>query len=211
MSEISLALLDKNRRSIFNKLAVFNKFGYLAGGTALALQLNHRKSFDFDIFVTKPITNTLRKQIRLVFGNQNLSVNTPDQLTFASLPETEITFLYYWYEPIQPLIQTQSISLASLEDIAADKAHTLGHRATWRDYVDLFWLMKYTNMTIVSIIKAAEKKFSGDFVNAQFIEQLGYFDDVIVMPIDYLKDTYNPKEIKQYLTDASVAYLKTIL
>lgn len=211
MSEISLELLDKNRRSIFNKLAEFNTLGYLAGGTALALQLHHRKSFDFDIFVPKPITNSLRRRVQQIFGNNSKSVNTADQLTFAPILESEITFLHYWFKPIRPLITTQSISLASIEDIAADKAHTLGHRATWRDYVDLFWLIKHAGLTVASIVDLAEKKFSGDFVNAQFVEQLGYFDDVNVMPIDYLKDTYDPKEIKQYLTDASVAYLKTIL
>ena len=51
MSEIHLELFDTNRQNVFVQLSEFKTFGYLAGGTALALQINHRKSFDFDIFI----------------------------------------------------------------------------------------------------------------------------------------------------------------
>ena len=42
---------------IFEKLVKFKKPGYLAGGTALALQLGHRVSYDFDIFCGKEVSN----------------------------------------------------------------------------------------------------------------------------------------------------------
>lgn len=48
MSSIHLEILDKDRQKVFKKLRVFKQKAILGGGTALALQLNHRVSFDFD-------------------------------------------------------------------------------------------------------------------------------------------------------------------
>ncbi|MEK7472948.1 MAG: nucleotidyl transferase AbiEii/AbiGii toxin family protein [Patescibacteria group bacterium] len=48
------SILDKNQKDILPKLSFLSKDGfYLAGGTALALQIGHRTSVDFDFFVKK--------------------------------------------------------------------------------------------------------------------------------------------------------------
>ena len=49
--ELHLEILDKKYLSILPKLNFLKreKF-YLAGGTALALQIGHRKSVDFDLY-----------------------------------------------------------------------------------------------------------------------------------------------------------------
>ena len=82
MSNIHLDILDTTRKQVFNQLSSFSSFGYLAGGTALALQLNHRKSVNFDIFVNKEITNTLRLEVKRLFGDVPYEINTGDQITF---------------------------------------------------------------------------------------------------------------------------------
>ncbi len=210
MSKIHLEILDDTRQKVFATLRTFARYGYLAGGTALALQLNHRRSVDFDIFVQKPISSTLRREIKAVFGDQPYEVNTSDQITFPIGNAIEITFLYYWYPPVQPLMTTSSLSLASVDDIIADKAHTLGLRAQWRDYIDLFVVMKDQNLSAAQIIDLATKKFGGEFVKEQFLEQLSYFDDVAVVPVDFVARSYTPEEIKTFLTTQAKEYATTI-
>jgi hypothetical protein len=39
-------------------LSLFSKDFYLAGGTAIALQIGHRKSIDFDLFSSQVISNS---------------------------------------------------------------------------------------------------------------------------------------------------------
>ena len=68
MSKIHLDILDNIRQDIFNKLKAFAHEGYLAGGTALAFQLHHRISEDFDIFINRHINNNLRLKVKEVFG-----------------------------------------------------------------------------------------------------------------------------------------------
>ena len=53
MENLHLEILDNKRQLIFHQLLNFKSLGYLAGGTALALQAGHRVSYDFDIFCRK--------------------------------------------------------------------------------------------------------------------------------------------------------------
>lgn len=50
-------ILNKKRKNLLPNLKVFKKDFYLAGGTALALQIGHRDSQDFDFFSKKHFKN----------------------------------------------------------------------------------------------------------------------------------------------------------
>ena len=210
MSKIYLEIFDQQRRETFQKLKTFGSKSYLAGGTALALQIGHRRSFDFDLFTPKPIGNSLRKQVRNIFGDVQYSHNTADQVIFETVENISVTFLHYWFSLLYGKIDTNSIPLASISDIVADKAHTIGRRAIWRDYVDVFYVLKQNLMNIEDIISDAQNKFKGEFVAEQFLEQLVYYDDIELVDIDWLKEEYDTKEIKSFLQEKVRAYVKTI-
>src|SRR3989338_3664737 len=106
MSKIYLDVLSKKQQEFFVKLAAFQKFGYLAGGTALALQINHRISVDFDIFTSQPISYSLRSEVKRIFGAQQYEVNSSDQITFSPATGIAMTFVWYYYTPVKPLIST---------------------------------------------------------------------------------------------------------
>ena len=67
-----LEALDEKRRGLFSRLAAFDDF-YLAGGTALALEIGHRISLDFDLFSAKPIPEAHLKKVERVFGETRVS------------------------------------------------------------------------------------------------------------------------------------------
>ena len=66
-------------------------------------------------------------------------------------------------------------------------------------------------MTINQIITLANKKFEGEFVQTQFLQQLTYYEDLNVMPIEYINTPHTPEEIKKFLGVAVRGYLKKIL
>lgn len=207
MPEIYPEILDPKRQTVFTKLKAFNQNGYLAGGTALALQIKHRKSYDFDIFLFNPITDQFRKKVRKIFSsNIEPRINTGDLFLVKLSNNIEVHFVYYWFERLEDEIKTDSISLASVKDIAADKAHTIGRRATWRDYVDIFYLLKNKVLGLEEIIKLAEKKFRGDFASHLFLKQLTYFEDFKVEPIDFLQEEYSPEKIEEFLIEEAERY-----
>lgn len=211
MSKIYLEILDKKRQEYFKKLAYFKRMGYLAGGTALAMQVNHRRSVDFDIFTPKPITNTLKLKVEKIFGKQDFYINTSDQISFKTENEIGITFVWYYFKPIYSFVKTLNFNLASIGDIAADKAQTIGRRAVWRDYVDLFFLLKNKLTSMEKIMKDAKKKFGGEFVETQFLEQLSYFGDLAVSPVDWIGQGYTSSEIKAFLERQVERYVKKII
>lgn len=210
MSNIFLELLDADRTKVFHLLGTFPHGGYLAGGTALALQIRHRKSFDFDVFVPKEITRTLRRHIQQVFKDSTYEVNTGDQITFSLLNNIQITFLWCYFPCIAPLVHTDSLPLASIDDIAADKAMTIGRRAVWRDYVDIFFLLYHKHTSLLKIIENAKKKFGREFVTIQFLEQLTYFEDVAIAPIEYIGSPIDPHQIQSFLHQEVASLLKAL-
>jgi len=192
--------LDKPRKQILEKLKKFSSLGYLSGGTALALQIFHRLSLDFDFFSPKPLKRTLIKKCQKVFGQDIQVINqSADQLTFLTPTNVKIDFVYYWYPLVSPLIKTPFVNLASIPDIAADKAATIGRRATWRDYVDIFFLLKWEFFSLEEIVDKVKKKFGAEFNELLFLEQLVFFKDLEMTEIEFLKESFSEKEIKHYL------------
>lgn len=209
MSEIFYQILDPGRKAIFDKLSALKDKAYLAGGTALAMQLNHRLSLDFDLFLVKPLSRYFFKAIQALFGpNFETIRKSANQISILTAEGIKLDFVHYWYSRLTPTVKTASIDLASINDIAADKAATIGRRAQWRDYVDLFVLLKEKTLTLEKLTELSKKKFGGEFNKVLFLEQLVYFDDLQVTEIKFIKKSYSEKEIKDFLSKKVLAYLK---
>ena len=88
-------LLDKKRQEMLQKLIPYVTDFVLSGGTALSLQLGHRRSFDFDFFSSSQISKKLLEKLSRVLSIENVVVDTLDELTFFTTNTIKITFLYY--------------------------------------------------------------------------------------------------------------------
>jgi len=201
--------LDKERQEVFKQLKYFNRTFVLAGGTAIMLQIGHRLSYDFDCFSEKPLPRNTDKMAYDIFGrNITIRFQVRDQITLVTPTSVEITFVCHPYKPLQKFIETDSISLFHLDDLAANKAMTIGKRGAWRDYVDLFFLLKKELYSIETLIALAEKKFAGMFSEKLFLEQLVYFDDLDMATIVFIKESYTEKEIKYFLEKRVEKYIR---
>lgn len=208
MSNLFWQVLSAEQKQEFKKLKVFSNIGIMAGGTALSLEFNHRRSYDLDIFVKKELRQNFILEIRKVFGrNIELLRDSPEELTFITSSKVKITFVYYPFKSVYPLSKTDSISLFSWKDIALDKAYTIGRRPQYRDYVDLFFIIR-KNMSLKEIIQNAEKKFGGLFSEKLFLGQLIYFEDIKDFKIEFLKEKFAPEEIKDFLIKKTKEYTK---
>lgn len=213
MSSIHLELLDKNQLEFFKKLKPFKKKTALAGETALCLQLGHRYSLDFDLFQEKPIhpkdINLIKKTLPL----KKIVFKSSDIIIAQIFPEINFSLVYYWYKkPLFPKIDAGSLYLFDYRDIALDKSHTIGRRATWRDYFDLFYILKNKLYSLEEIIRNAKKKFGVDFSEEQFLTQLTYFEDLTQFEsLQFVGKNYFQQEIKDFLIKEVTAYMKKIL
>ena len=189
-------------RKLFPKIQKF----YLAEGTALALQIGHRRSVDFDLASSEPIrTFDLERRI-MAEGLKIQSVFTATGNEFSMLiEETKLTFFYFPFA-VQPKIlwQTGRIKLPEIDELGAMKAYALGRRSQWKDYVDLFFLLKF-KLSIDDIIAKAKELFSTHFNSKLFREQLCYFEDIDSSEtIDYIDYAPEISEIKSFLEDIAI-------
>ena len=89
------------------------------------------------------------------------------------------------------------LDILSPRDLASNKAYVIGRRGAWRDYVDLFFLLK-NGVEFEKVITETKKRFGGAFSEKLFLEQLTYFGDLSDFTVDYLGKNYEPEEIQEY-------------
>ena len=66
-------VLDKKRKELLLQLGFLKKYGfYMAGGTALALQIGHRTSLDFDFYTKRKFdSRKLREDLDQIFKKRD--------------------------------------------------------------------------------------------------------------------------------------------
>ncbi len=203
--------------SLIGKSALGRSY-YLAGGTALALQICHRKSYDLDYFqlgneekinfdhVYSEIINYIpEKNIRVDFRKADQAV--------ISANNTQVTFLAYPYPLMESLVDGERISkrrlrgikLASPAEISLMKAYAIGRRTSYRDYVDLYELLRTGKVALDYILKKAQQKYNtgGEilFSPKLFLQQLVYTKDVKDKDValqSVLGSTVNSEAIDEY-------------
>ena len=126
----------------------FDSFWYLAGGTALALQIGHRASVDLDYFTPKRFdTDALRTSIQSIFENRHLSVDyeAPHTL-WCTIDGIKVSFISREVPLLQPPIVLNQFVLASMSDITVMKLLAVCSREEYKDYVDLACLSCETDV-----------------------------------------------------------------
>ena len=193
--------LTEEGSKLFPALAAFDDF-YLAGGTALALQIGHRLSVDFDLFRDSQIDRTLLAKVKSVFPDTPVEpvINNPDELT-AFVGSVKVTFLSYPFPLVEQLVSVGGLRMLSIREIGATKAYTIGRRGTFKDYVDLYFIIAERHASLEEIIAMAERKFGPDFNSRLFTEQLLFMDDVHDHDIDFLRLPVSPEGITAFFRE----------
>lgn len=209
MSKLFIEILDRDKLKVFRQLEAFSGGRYLVGGTALALQLGHRKSVDFDLFSNVKISPQDRERVVKVFGdNLRFTADNQDQLTFLTSRSVKVTFAYTPYRPLYKLITQPSLPmpLLSVVDIASDKAFTIGRRAAYRDYVDLYFILE-SGVPLGQVISEATQRYGALFSEKLFLEQLEYMGDLTDRKIDFVAKPRTSTQIHDFLHRQVRSYL----
>lgn len=194
-------ILNDDQMSLLPVIREFKREYYLVGGTAIALYLGHRRSIDFDLFKFSMIS--AKKNVeKLSRSNVNFTItrNVTEQLNLIA-NNVKMTFFQYPFQIEAKNDFEKVIRIPDLLDLAAMKAYALGRRSKWKDYVDLFFLLK-DKFTLQQIIDRAIMIFGDLFSDKLFRSQLSYFDDIdYTEEVDYLVNAPSDAEIKSFLID----------
>ena len=198
-------ILTKEQSELLPVVKSFSKNFGMVGGTAIALHIGHRHSIDFDLFTDKSFdNNVIKRKISKQARVDKLLYTTTDQFNLI-VNNVKVTFFKYDFKIDYSQKLDEIIKTPDLLTLSAMKAYALGMRAKWKDYVDLYFIIK-EHYSIDKITKKAKQIFGKEFNERMFRTQLSYFDDV-----DYREEViYLPgfevsdKEVKKALIEFSL-------
>lgn len=204
MSQLFLESISDDQFKLLQLLGKL-KVGTLVGGTALALQLGHRRSYDLD-FVTNSFKNSdvdlIKKSMNLYNLQQQLLSDTQYTI-FAN--DIKITLFQDSAPLLYPLVNLEDAQLASPQDIFSTKLYILGRRATWRDYCDIAVTLDQQKISLSQGINEAVSRYQ--VTERWILEPLTYFEDIEMLPIEWIGREYFEDEIKHILQDAAREYV----
>jgi hypothetical protein len=132
---------------------------YLGGGTALALQLGHRRSVDLDFFSeTDQVHRQTREEIISILAKRNCRViENADGNLLLLADDIHVGFFSYGYVLLDSGPEFRNIQLASLLDLGLMKLDALMGRGSRKDFIDLYVLCQA--IPLDTLLQAGNKKY----------------------------------------------------
>ena len=165
----------------------------LVGGTALALQYDHRVSVDLDLF--GEVTIDKFELLSLLQGVGDVRViNETKNIHQYFVNGIKVDIVNYPYSWIDAPVEDDGIRLASSKDIAALKINAIEGRGTKKDFIDIYLLLQHYSLE--EILTFYQQKYP-DYSIFRALRSLTYFDDAEnqIMPQIFVEDTWeNMKE-----------------
>lgn len=172
---------------------------YLAGGTALALQVGHRQSVDLDFFLPQANFETMSLERSLIATGKWKTSFQQKGTIYGILAGAKVSFIAYpFFKPSLEKIHCGNVTLLSPSDIAAMKIIAISQRGRKRDFIDLYWYCNNKEQ-LFEVIKRAVERYPGQEDNINHIlRSLVYFVDAEEDPMPKIFFDATWKEIKKY-------------
>lgn len=180
--KLLIEILPKATKQAFlacQKLKLFNNSQwYLAGGTALALQVGHRQSVDLDFFTTASDFNREKLERQLIKTKKWRTTYTEEGTLYGEFYGAKMSFIAYpFFKPLRKRINAGSVKILTASDIAVMKIIAISQRGRKRDFFDLYWYCQ-NKEPLTEIILRVAKQYPGQEHNINHIlKSLLYFAD----------------------------------
>lgn len=202
--DLRLDILPKTTARVFQicaKMPIFSREDwYLAGGTALALQVGHRQSADFDFFTRRK--NFDVKKIEKILSSQGEWITTAvsEGTLYGELFGGKISLISYpFFRPNKPMLAFGNVSMLAPYDIAVMKIIAISQRGRKRDFFDIFWLCQNA-ISLNDIIVSVNQQYTVQQSLTHILKSLVYFEDAESDPDPVILFKANWKEVKNFFT-----------
>ena len=172
---------------------------YLAGGTALSLQVGHRQSVDLDFFLEKKNFQETRIERILLEKGEWATVLRQKGTLYGIFNGAKVSFIAYpFFRPSSSFLRCGTVKIILPDDIAAMKIIALSQRGRKRDFVDLYWYCNYCGLLDETIQRAISQYPDQKHSLPHFLKSLVYFADAEDDPMPKLFFKADWKTIKAY-------------
>jgi len=169
----------------------------LVGGTALALQIGHRKSIDLDFFGKAPVSlDELVVSISPIA--QVKPISSSKLMRFLVVDGVKVDVVNYPYAWIDDPVMENGIVLAGIKDIAAMKLSAITNRGTKKDFIDCYFLLQKFSMQ--ELLKWYEQKYSASQLFT-VIKSLTYFEDAENDPMPDMVEPLEWSAVKDFIQE----------
>lgn len=170
----------------------------LVGGTALALQLGHRRSVDLDFFGT--VLQTPDELQDLLRENHDVTiVKESKNIHIYLIDGVKVDIVNYKYDWIDTPVEEDGIRLADVKDIAAMKVAAIIGRGTKKDFIDLYFLLK--QYSLKELLELYLQKYpDGSLFIA--IKSLSYFEDAEADPMPVMFEEVSWPDVKALIGES---------
>ena len=199
MSKKIISEKTKENLEILKKAGLLDDF-YLAGGTGLALQLEHRTSIDLDFFSRRELDNQALLQKIKKLGDFSLEKEAENTLT-GIFNNTKITFLTYDYPSLFPFKKINNLRVADIKDIACMKISAISSRGSKKDFVDLFFICQQAISLKETLILFKKKYQSINYNMVHILKSLSYFQDAEKEPMPKMLIPIRWEEVKIFFKE----------
>ncbi|MCQ2130978.1 MAG: nucleotidyl transferase AbiEii/AbiGii toxin family protein [Bacteroidales bacterium] len=176
----------------------------LVGGTALALQIGHRKSVDLDFF--GGVDASLQEITLELSTFASVSpLSESRMMRFLIVDGVKVDIVNYPYSWIDEPVIEDGVTLAGIKDIAAMKLSAITNRGTRKDFVDFYFLLKHFSFD--ELINLYVQKYS-DAQLFTTLKSLTYFDDAEQDPMPLMMSSLEWEEVKTQIVVEVGSFLK---
>ena len=176
------------------------KKAYLAGGTALALQIGHRVSVDFDFF-TEEHFNAAVLSNKLSQKAQGFTEDRKERDTLLGvIDKTRFSLFFYNYPLVAKSVEFLDIDIANIQDIAAMKLAAVSDRGIKRDFIDLYFIVcKEKAVSLEEVFSLYDKKFKALDKNVMhLLRSLTYFEEAEQTNIPKMLKAAKWQDVKKF-------------
>jgi len=172
---------------------------YLAGGTALALQVGHRSSVDLDFFSPKKFNNNiLLKHFNAKVWQTDINA---EGTIYGTLMEAKVSFIFYpFFRQAKKPLFYGFIKIIQPEDIAVMKIIAISQRGRKRDFFDLYWCAKNIAPLKKFILKLKNQYPSVAHDYHHILKSLVYFTDAENEPTPKINFKTDWRQVKNFFT-----------
>lgn len=199
MYEKVLSKDAKESLALLTRGGILESF-YLAGGTALALQLGHRYSFDFDFFAPQEFDEErLLQRMASAFSHFRLERRSWGTIS-GYLGKSRLSLFSYRYPLLFKTHQFLEIEVADLKDIVPMKIAAVADRGTKRDFIDLYFAIAEAKaLTIKEALRLYEKKYRSLKQNkVHILKSLVCFEDAERDPLPRMIKPVRWRSVKDF-------------
>lgn len=171
----------------------------LVGGTALSLQIGHRKSVDLDLFTQSDFLASDILQHLVAEGYAPNVRFIQKQTLIAELEEVKVDFIRFKYPFAEQIIVKEGIRLAHIRDIACMKIDAIMGRGKKKDFCDLYYLLQYFSLS--EIMEAYSKMYPHSTLFHVY-KSLTWFEDAERDGVDVLDKKFDWEKAKKAIIKA---------